>query len=193
MYLMDYYTIPMRSQGFPALSVPCGWVTPQMGACRCPWTTARGAALRGAAAAGRRARVRTRDASAQRRASRRWSEFARERVRVRSRHRHRVPRRAADANKMFCGCANEFGGEPNTKVCPVCLGHARRASGSEREGDRAHGTAGLAFGAEIPAFSKFDRKNYFYPDMPKDYQISQYDMPLVVGGVGQVLARGRHA
>ena len=95
--------------------------------------------------------------------------------------------------KMFCGCANEFGGEPNTKVCPVCLGLPGCAAGAQRAGDRAHGSAGLAFGAEIPAFSKFDRKNYFYPDMPKDYQISQYDMPLTQGGVGAVLARGRHA
>ena len=84
--------------------------------------------------------------------------------------------------KMFCGCANEFGGEPNTKVCPVCLGMPGALPVPNAKAIEHLVTAGLAFGAEIPVFSKFDRKNYFYPDMPKDYQISQYDMPLTLGG-----------
>lgn len=84
--------------------------------------------------------------------------------------------------KMFCGCINEFGGEPNTKVCPVCLGMPGALPVPNERAIEHIVTTGLAFGAEIPAFSKFDRKNYFYPDMPKDYQISQYDMPLSVGG-----------
>jgi aspartyl-tRNA(Asn)/glutamyl-tRNA(Gln) amidotransferase subunit B len=84
--------------------------------------------------------------------------------------------------KMFCGCLNEFGGEPNTKVCPVCLGMPGALPVPNAAAIEHIITAGLAFGAEIPAFSKFDRKNYFYPDMPKDYQISQYDMPLTRGG-----------
>jgi aspartyl-tRNA(Asn)/glutamyl-tRNA(Gln) amidotransferase subunit B len=85
--------------------------------------------------------------------------------------------------KMFCGCANAFGGEPNTKVCPVCLGMPGALPVPNAAAIDHVVRAGLAFGAEIPAFSKFDRKNYFYPDMPKDYQISQYDMPLTMGGV----------
>ena len=84
--------------------------------------------------------------------------------------------------KMFCACANEFGGEPNTKVCPVCLALPGALPVPNREAILHMIAAGLAFGAAIPAFSKFDRKNYFYPDMPKDYQISQYDMPLTQGG-----------
>jgi aspartyl-tRNA(Asn)/glutamyl-tRNA(Gln) amidotransferase subunit B len=84
---------------------------------------------------------------------------------------------------MFCGCPNEFGGEPNTKVCPVCLALPGALPVPNREAIRHMVAAGLAFGADIPTFSKFDRKNYFYPDMPKDYQISQYDMPLTSGGV----------
>ncbi|HEY1977300.1 MAG TPA: Asp-tRNA(Asn)/Glu-tRNA(Gln) amidotransferase subunit GatB [Candidatus Baltobacteraceae bacterium] len=86
------------------------------------------------------------------------------------------------ATKMFCGCANEFGGEPNTKVCPVCLGMPGSLPVANGVAIEHVIRSGLAFGAQIPAFSKFDRKNYFYPDMPKDYQISQYDMPLTLGG-----------
>ncbi len=85
-------------------------------------------------------------------------------------------------SKMFCGCPNEFGGEPNTKVCPVCLALPGALPVPNAAAIEHMIAAGLAFGAEIPAFSKFDRKNYFYPDMPKDYQISQYDMPLTQGG-----------
>ena len=84
--------------------------------------------------------------------------------------------------KMFCGCRNVFGSEPNTNVCPVCLGMPGALPVPNRLAIELLIKAGLAFDAEIPAFSKFDRKNYFYPDMPKDYQISQYDMPLTQGG-----------
>jgi aspartyl-tRNA(Asn)/glutamyl-tRNA(Gln) amidotransferase subunit B len=86
-------------------------------------------------------------------------------------------------SKMFCGCANEFGGEPNTKVCPVCLALPGALPVPNARAIELMIRAGLAFDAEIPAFSKFDRKNYFYPDMPKNYQISQFDMPLTQGGV----------
>ncbi len=86
-------------------------------------------------------------------------------------------------SKMFCGCPNEFGGEPNTQVCPVCLALPGALPVVNELAVRHMIRAGLAFGSEIPAFSKFDRKNYFYPDMPKDYQISQFDMPLTQGGV----------
>jgi aspartyl-tRNA(Asn)/glutamyl-tRNA(Gln) amidotransferase subunit B len=86
------------------------------------------------------------------------------------------------ATKMFCGCPNAFGGEPNTKVCPVCLGMPGALPVPNANAVDHVIRTGVAFGAEIAAFSKFDRKNYFYPDMPKNYQISQYDMPLTRGG-----------
>ncbi|MDQ6942899.1 MAG: Asp-tRNA(Asn)/Glu-tRNA(Gln) amidotransferase subunit GatB [Candidatus Eremiobacteraeota bacterium] len=86
-------------------------------------------------------------------------------------------------SKMFCGCPNAFGGDPNTKVCPVCLALPGALPVPNAKALEHMIRAGLAFGAEIPAHSKFDRKNYFYPDMPKNYQISQYDMPLTQGGV----------
>jgi aspartyl-tRNA(Asn)/glutamyl-tRNA(Gln) amidotransferase subunit B len=84
--------------------------------------------------------------------------------------------------KMFCGCRNEFGSEPNTNVCPVCFALPGALPVPNRAAIDHMLRTGVAFDAQVPAFSKFDRKNYFYPDMPKNYQISQYDMPLVVGG-----------
>ncbi|HTW82587.1 MAG TPA: Asp-tRNA(Asn)/Glu-tRNA(Gln) amidotransferase subunit GatB [Candidatus Sulfotelmatobacter sp.] len=86
-------------------------------------------------------------------------------------------------SKMFCGCPNQFGGAPNTNVCPVCLAMPGALPVPNALAIEHVVRAGLAFGAEIPEHSKFDRKNYFYPDMPKNYQISQYDMPLTQGGV----------
>jgi aspartyl-tRNA(Asn)/glutamyl-tRNA(Gln) amidotransferase subunit B len=84
--------------------------------------------------------------------------------------------------KMFCGCRVAFGAEPNTNVCPVCLGMPGALPVMNEEALRLTVLAGLMLGCEIPETCKFDRKNYFYPDMPKNYQISQYDLPLCTGG-----------
>jgi aspartyl-tRNA(Asn)/glutamyl-tRNA(Gln) amidotransferase subunit B len=84
--------------------------------------------------------------------------------------------------KMFCGCRNEFGAEPNTLTCPVCLGHPGSLPVPNREAIARIMKIGLALGSEIAPRSVFHRKNYFYPDMPKNYQISQYDLPVCVGG-----------
>jgi aspartyl-tRNA(Asn)/glutamyl-tRNA(Gln) amidotransferase subunit B len=86
-------------------------------------------------------------------------------------------------SKMFCGCPNAFGGQPNTNVCPVCLAMPGALPVPNAAAIEHLIRAGLAFEAEIPEHSKFDRKNYFYPDMPKNYQISQFDMPLTQGGI----------
>jgi aspartyl-tRNA(Asn)/glutamyl-tRNA(Gln) amidotransferase subunit B len=84
--------------------------------------------------------------------------------------------------KMFCGCPVAFGGEPNTRVCPVCLGLPGALPVPNARAIEATLLAGLALDCEISRRSQFHRKNYFYPDMPKDYQISQYDLPFCVGG-----------
>jgi len=84
--------------------------------------------------------------------------------------------------KMFCGCRNEFGAEPNTLTCPVCLGHPGSLPVPNREAIARIVKIGLALGSRIAPHSLFHRKNYFYPDMPKNYQISQYDLPACVGG-----------
>jgi aspartyl-tRNA(Asn)/glutamyl-tRNA(Gln) amidotransferase subunit B len=85
-------------------------------------------------------------------------------------------------SKMFCGCATEFGAPPNAQVCPVCLGYPGVLPVMNEEAVRKTILTGLMIGSKITRFSKWDRKNYFYPDMPKNYQISQYDLPLCVGG-----------
>jgi aspartyl-tRNA(Asn)/glutamyl-tRNA(Gln) amidotransferase subunit B len=84
--------------------------------------------------------------------------------------------------KMFCGCRNEFGAEPNTLTCPVCLGHPGSLPVPNREAIARIVRIGVALGSRIAPRSVFHRKNYFYPDMPKNYQISQYDLPVCVGG-----------
>lgn len=85
--------------------------------------------------------------------------------------------------KMFCGCLNDPDEKhPNQNVCPVCLGHPGVLPVINKEAVRMVVKLGLALDGEIPGLAKFDRKNYFYPDLPKGYQISQYEEPLVKGG-----------
>jgi aspartyl-tRNA(Asn)/glutamyl-tRNA(Gln) amidotransferase subunit B len=85
-------------------------------------------------------------------------------------------------SKMWCGCANEFGVPPNTNVCPVCLGLPGVLPVANEEALRLTVLTGLLLNCQIPPFAKFDRKNYFYPDMPKNYQITQYDKPSTSDG-----------
>ena len=84
--------------------------------------------------------------------------------------------------KMFCGCSLKFGAEPNTNVCPVCLGYPGALPVINREAVKLTVMSGLMLGCDISRHSTFDRKNYFYPDMAKDYQISQQARPLCLGG-----------
>src|ERR1700674_2442477 len=86
------------------------------------------------------------------------------------------------ATKMFCGCANEFGAEPNTQVCPVCLGLPGALPVLNEAAVESAMRIGVALNCEIVDWCRFARKNYFYPDMPKNYQISQYDEPIAVNG-----------
>jgi len=88
--------------------------------------------------------------------------------------------------KIFCNCTTEFGGEPNTHVCPVCLGLPGTLPVLNKKVVEYAVKAGLALNCEISKFSKMDRKNYFYPDLPKAYQISQYDLPLCKNGYVEI-------
>jgi aspartyl-tRNA(Asn)/glutamyl-tRNA(Gln) amidotransferase subunit B len=88
----------------------------------------------------------------------------------------------ATATKMFCGCVNAFGAPPNTNVCPVCLGHPGTLPVPNETAIEYTIRIGLALDCRIAPHSLFHRKNYFYPDMPKNFQISQYDLPLCVDG-----------
>jgi aspartyl-tRNA(Asn)/glutamyl-tRNA(Gln) amidotransferase subunit B len=85
-------------------------------------------------------------------------------------------------SKMWCGCANHYGDEPNTNVCPVCLGLPGVLPVPNDEALRKTVLTGYLLNCEIPRFAKFDRKNYFYPDAPKNYQLTQYDKPSTQNG-----------
>lgn len=93
--------------------------------------------------------------------------------------------------KMFCACRSAYGAPPNTQVCPVCLGYPGALPVINEEAIRLTVLTGLMLGSKISRFSKFDRKNYFYPDMPKNYQISQYDSPFCLGGALEIICAGQ--
>jgi aspartyl-tRNA(Asn)/glutamyl-tRNA(Gln) amidotransferase subunit B len=93
--------------------------------------------------------------------------------------------------KMFCGCRTEFGAEPNTQVCPVCLGLPGALPVANRAGIEATIRIGLALNCDIASWCRMARKNYFYPDMPKNFQTSQYDEPLCTEGFVDVELDGK--
>lgn len=85
-------------------------------------------------------------------------------------------------SKMWCGCPNQFGSDPNTNVCPVCLGMPGVLPVANEEALRLTTLTGYLLNCSIPNYAKFDRKNYFYPDVAKNYQVTQYDKPSTLAG-----------
>jgi aspartyl-tRNA(Asn)/glutamyl-tRNA(Gln) amidotransferase subunit B len=92
--------------------------------------------------------------------------------------------------KMFCSCANEFGAEPNTNVCPICLGYPGVLPVPNELMVQKSALAGMMINCEIAKYSKFDRKSYFYPDQAKNYQITQADLPICVEGKIHISGKG---
>src|SRR6476659_3894391 len=95
------------------------------------------------------------------------------------------------ASKIFCGCSTAFGAPPNTHVCPVCLGFPGTLPVLNHAAVDDAIRAAMALGRTIHGTSIFARKNYFYPDLPKGYQISQYEQPLATDGLVEVSVDGR--
>ena len=93
-------------------------------------------------------------------------------------------------SKIFCGCSTEFGGEPNTHVCPVCLGLPGVLPVLNSRVVEMAIRTGLAVGCRVKERSIFARKNYFYPDLPKGYQTSQYELPICEGGAVDITVGG---
>ena len=94
-------------------------------------------------------------------------------------------------SKMFCGCSTKFGAPPNTQTCPVCIGMPGSLPVMNRKAFELSLKTAVALNCEIPRFTKWDRKNYYYPDLPKGYQISQFDLPLSHDGWLEIEAERR--
>ncbi|MDI6801948.1 MAG: Asp-tRNA(Asn)/Glu-tRNA(Gln) amidotransferase subunit GatB [Thermodesulfovibrionales bacterium] len=92
--------------------------------------------------------------------------------------------------KIFCGCSTKFGSEPNTQTCPVCIGMPGVLPVLNRKAVEFAVRTGLALNCKISPYSRFARKNYFYPDLPKGYQISQYELPICEGGYVEIVVDG---
>ena len=88
----------------------------------------------------------------------------------------------ASKTKIFCGCSTAFGGAPNSHTCPVCTGMPGSLPVLNKQVVEYAIAVGLATNCSITQYCKFDRKNYFYPDLSKNYQISQFDQPICLGG-----------
>ena len=96
-------------------------------------------------------------------------------------------------SKLFCGCSTRFGAPPNTQTCPVCIGMPGVLPVMNRHAVELSVKAALALNCQIARFTKWDRKNYYYPDLPKGYQTSQYDLPLSYDGWLEIAEkRGHH-
>ena len=96
----------------------------------------------------------------------------------------------ATQTKIFCGCPTSFGAPPNTNVCPVCLGLPGALPVLSRQSVEMAIRAALALNCQVRPVSRFARKNYFYPDLPKGYQISQYDQPVAENGSVEIVVDG---
>ena len=167
MYLADIFVCAISLAGLPAVSLPVGRSEGLAGR-----RAAHRAVLRGRAAARRRRRPRARGPG------RRGGAL----MDVGDGDRARGARAARTRTKMFCACRTTFGDPPNTNVCPVCLGLPGALPVPNAEAVRLGTAAALALGCTVHPTSVFARKNYFYPDLPKGYQISQFDQPLATGG-----------
>ena len=167
MYLADIFVCAISLAGLPAVSIPVGQDRGPPGR-----RAAHRAVLRGRAPArgGRRHRGRRAGRCGGRRMT--WETVIGLEVHVQLRTR----------TKMFCACRTTFGDPPNTNVCPVCLGLPGALPVPNAEAVRLGTAAALALGCTVHPTSVFARKNYFYPDLPKGYQISQFDQPLATGG-----------
>ncbi|UCE72777.1 MAG: Asp-tRNA(Asn)/Glu-tRNA(Gln) amidotransferase GatCAB subunit B, partial [Nitrospiraceae bacterium] len=92
--------------------------------------------------------------------------------------------------KIFCGCSTRFGSDPNTQICPVCTGMPGVLPVMNRKAVEYVVRTGLALHCDISSYSRFARKNYFYPDLPKGYQISQFELPLCEHGFVDITVEG---